>query len=725
MYVFMAQVLIVSNRLPITVKKLHGVLTYETSIGGLSSGLSGYVKGRTNMWIGWPGIASDELTDAERRAVTTHLAKLNCKPVFLTQKQLDDFYAGYSNGLLWPLLHSMKMQKSGTAGWWQAYQSVNKQYAEIIVAAARHDATIWVHDYQLMLVPEYLKQQLSHNHIGFFLHTPFPPLGVFQKLPEARKLVGSLLKADLVGLQTKENVENFSETVTGFEYGVVANNLLILKGRSVQITDFPIGIDYTKFDKAYQLPDVMRATRRMRARYAGLKVIAGVDRLDITKGFIERLTAYQTFLDRNPKQRKKVVFVLVGAPSRSAVPAYQKLGRDVEKLVGVINGMYGTKKWQPVEYIKGLPFHEVTALFQVADVGFVTPRKDGMNLVAKEFIASKRKSGVLILSKGAGAAEELRDALLVDLKQPETLVIALEQALSMRKIDITGRFNAMNEQIAGHTIHHWSKEFMNMLQKPVPLPVLPLTAVSRRKIVTDYTRSRTRALFLDYDGVLSELVARPEDAKPTSQVLHMLTALTGDPNNDVFIISGRSRHDLEAWLSPIGVGLIAEHGAFSWDTSTKRWSKNSVADTSWQKALLPILHKYSSLTPHSHIEQKTTALVWHYRESSVFQTQKNLVLLKKELRPLLKTMNLKAHDGKKILEIKHKDTSKGNAVKSQLALKQYDFVITAGDDYTDESMFKAAPHWAHSIKVGGGITAARYRAKNVAACVALLGSLTD
>ena len=723
--VSMAQVLIVSNRLPVTVKKLNGALTYETSIGGLSSGLSGYVKGRTNMWIGWPGIASDDLSDADKRAITIHLAKLHCKPVFLTQKQIDDFYAGYSNGLLWPLLHSMKMQKSGTDGWWQAYQTVNKQYAEIIVATARHDATIWVHDYQLMLVPEYLKSQLGHNHIGFFLHTPFPPFKVFQKLPDAKRLVGSLLQADLIGLQTKTNVENFSETVTGFEYGVVANNLLILKGRSVQITDFPIGIDYTKFDKAYQLPDVVRATRRLRAQYAGLKVVAGVDRLDITKGFVERLTAYQTFLERNPKQRKKVVFVLVGAPSRSAVPAYQKLGRDVEKLVSTINNRYGTKKWQPVDYIKGLPFHEVTALFMVADVGFVTPRKDGMNLVAKEFIASKRKSGVLILSKGAGAAEELHDALLVDIDQPETLVLALEQALSMRKIDITGRFNAMNEQIANHTIHHWSKEFMNMLQKPVPLPVLPLTAVSRRKIITDYTRSHTRALFLDYDGVLSELVARPEDAKPSSHILRMLKSLADDPSNDVFIISGRSRSDLEAWLSRTGVNLIAEHGAFSWNPITKIWSKTSVADTSWQKALLPILHNYASLTPKSHVEQKTTALVWHYRESPAYQTQKNLVLLKKELRPLLKVMNLKAHDGKKILEIKHKDTSKGNAVKTQLALDSYDFVVTAGDDYTDESMFKAVPHWAHSIKVGGGITTARYRAKDVAAFVALLHSLTD
>ena len=722
----MAQVLIISNRLPVTVKKIDGTFTYETSVGGLSSGLSGYVKSRNNEWIGWPGIASDQLTDADIRAITRKLARQHCKPVFLTQKQIDEFYAGYSNGLLWPLLHSMKMQKSKKLErWWQAYRDVNKIYASIIVESARHDATIWVHDYQLMLVPEYLKRKLSHNHIGFFLHTPFPPYNVFKKLPEAKRLIGSLLQADLVGLQTKINVEHFNETVSRLEYGEITDNLLILKGRSVQITDFPIGIDYTRFDNAYQLPDVARATRRMRAKYVGLKVIAGVDRLDITKGFVERLIAYQAFLKRNPKQRKKVIFVLVGAPSRSDVPAYQKLARDVERLVNEINATFGTQKWQPVDYIKGLPFHEVTALFQIADVCFVTPLKDGMNLVAKEFIASKNKSGVLILSDGAGAAQELHDALLVDMKRPETLVLALERALSMRKIDITGRFNAMNEQIAGHTIHHWSKEFIKTLQKPIPLPILPLTGKSQRKITADYLNAKTRALFIDYDGVLSELMDRPEDAKPSKQVLQLLTALARDPKNEVFIISGRSRSDLELWGSRTGAGMIAEHGAFMWDTASHIWYENNVEDTSWKTMLLPILTSYADITSKAHVEEKTTTLVWHYRESPAFQAQKNLVLLKKELRPLLKDLDLRAYDGKRILEIKHKNLNKGVPVKKQLAQKSYDFILTAGDDYTDESMFKAVPHWAHSIKVGNGITAARYRAKNVTRFVALLTALLD
>jgi trehalose 6-phosphate synthase/phosphatase len=720
----MAQVLIVSNRLPVTVKKVDGALTYETSMGGLSSGLSGYVTGRSNVWIGWPGIASDDLTDIEKRAITKHLARQHCTPIFLTQKQIDEFYSGYCNGLLWPILHGLKPgPDKHHERWWRAYRDINKMYATAIIAAANHDATIWVHDYQLMLVPEHIKRDLPHNHIGFFLHTTFPPFKGLQKLPEAKRLVGSLLQADLVGLQTPVNVEHFTESVEGFELGTVANGLLIMRGRSVQITDFPIGIDFEKFDKAYQLPDVKRAVRRMRSKYGSLKIIAGVDRLDITKGFVERLQAYQEFLRRHPKQQKKVVFVLVGAPSRSDVPAYQKLARSVDKMVNEINTQFGTKSWQPVDYIKGMPFHEVTALFQIADVGFVTPRIDGMNLVAKEFIASNRKKGVLILSQHAGAAEELTDALLVNLDQPETLVAALEQALAMRKIDITGRFDAMNEIVANHTIHGWAKDFMGALKKPIPLPVRPLTAAVSRKLILEYHRSNRRAFFLDYDGTLAELVPRPEDAKPTPEVLLTLKKLASSAKNDVFVISGRSRHDLGAWLGDTGVGLVAEHGAFIRLPGKQQWQHTATTDTSWKKPVLSVLNFYAHETPGAHVEEKSTALVWHYRESPAFQSTKNMVLLKKELKPLLQQFGLRAHDGKKVVEIKHKDTHKGAAIKQFLTEQRYDFILTAGDDYTDENMFKAVPDWAYSLKVGSGGTDARFRIKSVAAMVGMLNKL--
>jgi trehalose 6-phosphate synthase/phosphatase len=720
----MAQVLIVSNRLPITVSKVDGHLTYETSIGGLSNGLSGYASGRGNLWIGWPGLASDDLTEADKQAITRRLARSHCMPVFLTQRQIDDFYTGYSNGLVWPLLHSMKSgPDEHHERWWKSYRDVNKLFARTIVESAEHDATIWVHDYQLMLVPEYVERELPHNHIGFFLHTPFPTLKILQKLPEAKRLVGSLLQADLVGLQTKVNVENFSATVEGFDFGVVDDGLLIQRGRSVQITDFPIGIDYAKFDKAYQLPDVRKAVRRMRAKYAGLKIIAGVDRLDITKGFVERLKAYQKFLQQNPKQRKKVVFVLVGAPSRGDVPAYKKLARDVEKMVAEINHQFGTKTWQPVDYIKGLPFHDVSALFQIADVGFVTPRKDGMNLVAKEFIASKRKSGVLILSEGAGAAEELRDALLVNLDQPETLVAALEQALAMRKIDITGRFDAMNEIVANHTIHGWAKDFMGALKKPIPLPVLPLTASTSRKLAAEYHRADRRAFFLDYDGALADIELRPEDAKPTAAVLKTLQKLAVNAKNDIFVISGRSRVDMTEWLGSAGVGLVAEHGAFIRKPGSKRWQATAAADISWKKELRPLLKFYAKETPGAHVEEKSAGMVWHYRESPPYQANKNMVLLRKELKPLLQQFELRAHSGKKIVEIKHKDMDKGTAVRRFLAEQRYDFILVAGDDYTDENMFKASPTWAYTIKVDGGLTDARFRVRNVAALVSLLAKL--
>jgi trehalose 6-phosphate synthase/phosphatase len=400
------------------------------------------------------------------------------------------------------------------------------------------------------------------------------------------------------------------------------------------------------------------------------------------------------------------------------------LARKVDKLVAEINSQFGTKTWQPVDYIQGLPFHEVTALFQIADVAFVTPLRDGMNLVAKEFLASKRKSGVLILSDTAGAAEELHEALLVSMKQPETLVTALEQSLSMRKIDITGRFNAMQEVVAGHTIHGWAKEFMVTLNKPVPFVVLPMNAVISNKLTAEYRRTRQRALFFDYDGVLSELIEHASEASPTKEVIKLLQRLAADPYNDCYVISGRSRSDLDDWLSQANVGMVAEHGAFIRNPGSKQWQATSAADTSWKAVLLPILRDYAAETPLAYTEEKTTALVWHYRAAPPYLAQKNLVLLRKTLKPLLKQYGLIAHTGKKILEIKHKDTNKGATVRSHLQAKDYDFVLAIGDDYTDENMFKAVPDWAYTLKVGLGLTAARYRIKNVSAVVSLLTKLT-
>lgn len=708
----MPQILIVSNRLPVTVKKVNGKLEYQTSMGGVATGLSSFVKNRKNKWIGWPGIASEELTEKEKQAVTNELAKRDCAPVFLNRKQLDDFYNGYSNSLLWPLFHNLPMTVS-EAKWWKAYRTVNAAFSEAVLSITDRNSSVWVHDYQLMLLPELIKSAQPNLHVGFFMHIPFPTAKTYSKLNEAPQLLKGVLGADLIGFHTTGYVNNFIKTVQTYDLALGTGSQLILADRTVQVTDFPMGIDYEKFTSARKTPSVKAAAKELKRKYKGQKIIAGVDRLDITKGFIERLEAYRDFLRQYPAQREKIVFVLVGAPSRGEIAAYKKLSFEVNKLVDQINQEFATKNWQPVDYNdKGLDFEAVTALFQIADIAFVAPLRDGMNLVAKEYIASKKKNGVLILSDTAGAAQELQDALLVSHKRPATLVAAIDQALHMRRREVRGRFKRMQKHLANNTVHTWANDFVSTLQKPVPGTPRLLTRTLSRKfqvsLFTNYRRARNRLILLDFDGTLIPFSNDYGTNKVPKSLLATLKKLALDPCNTVVIVSGRSAPDLDARLDGLGLNLVAEHGAMTKKVGHKRWQTLPHAESTWKQQIMPILQKYSALTPYSRVEEKPHSLVWHYRQSPAYYAQKNAVILKRVLKPSLKFFELALFQGNKILEIKNPVITKG-AVVNYWYHADYDFILALGDDYTDEDMFAALPPDSQTIKVRKGRTAANYR----------------
>ena len=724
----MPQILIVSNRLPVTVTKADGILTFKTSMGGVATGLASYVNNRKNKWVGWPGIAAEELTEEDKQAITSELAKRNCVPVFLKRKQLEDFYNGYSNSLLWPLFHNLAAEKADTR-WWKAYKTVNEAFSQTVLNTAVGNSSIWVQDYQLMLVPELLKLERPTMHVGFFLHIPFPDAKRFAKLPEADRLLKGMLGADLIGFHTKNYVTNFCKTVQSFDLGLTADNQLILPDRTVRVTNFPMGIDYEKFTAARKIPAVKSAVKVLKRKYKGQKIIAGVDRLDITKGFVERLIAYRDFLRQYPREHGKIVFVLVGAPSRSEIAAYKKLSAKVEELVKDINNEFGTNKWQPVDYNnQGLNFEEVTALFQIADIAFIAPLRDGMNLVAKEYIASKKQDGVLILSDTAGAAQELQDALLVSHAKPATLVAALDQALHMRRRESRNRFRRMQQHLANNTVHTWASDFMTTLQKPVlgtpRLITRTLTNRVQATIHTRYLQSHKRLLLFDYDGTLVPFNSDYTTSKVPTALIQLLTKLTADSANTVVVVSGRSAADLTSRFGDLPLNLVAEHGAMTKLANHQSWKTLSRAESRWKKQILPILHKYASLTPMARVEEKPHSLVWHYRQSPPYYAQKNVVILKRILRPLLKSFGLAIFQGNKILEIKDPTINKGAAVKKWLN-KDYTFVLAIGDDYTDEDMFEALPLTSYTLKVRGGRTAAHYRLPSDGAVRDFLKVLTN
>ncbi len=710
----MPQVIIVSNRLPVNVKKVDGKLVFSPSVGGLATGLSSYISGKNNTWIGWPGIASDELTPADRDEIITELAKHHCSPVFLTQKQIDSFYNGYSNTVLWPLFHELRAQdKPGVrrTGWYKSYRKVNKLFAETIEVTAQSGAYVWVHDYQLLLVPTMLRSLNIDATLGFFLHIPFPSSQKFSVFPDKQKIIKGMLGADLIGFHTPGYVENFLQSCKADGYETEDGKVVDATRRVARVSSFPMGIDYDKYASSGQSTIVQQAVKQYKRKYKDMKVIVAVDRLDPSKGLLERLEAYEEFLEQYPEQRGKVVLAMVASPSRTDVPAYQRLSRRMDALVERINSAHGNDSWQPIDYINNtLPFEHVTALFQIADVAFIAPLKDGMNLAAKEFVASTHKNSVLILSETAGASQELHDALIVDPNHQGTVVRALHDSLTMGRTELQSRLKRMKKHLKHHTVHTWAKDFVGALNKPLamPQPLVGTNRLDESQVVEDFKRSRRRLLLLDYDGTLVPFQEDPAKVKTPADVQRAINKLARDVATDVVIVSGRSAQDLVQRFGKMPVNLVAEHGMSSRRAGQTSWKTQGKHDMRWQKVLLPVLERYAALTPGAQVESKAHSLVWHYRASPPYYAHKYMVVITRTLKQFLKENGLVMQKGNKVLEFKNPSITKGAGVQPWLK-GGYDFVMTAGDDTTDEDMFRVMPETAYSIKVGRGLTLAKYR----------------
>ena len=723
----MANLVIVSNRLPVSVKRVDGKLEFYPSVGGLATGLSSYASKGKSKWIGWPGLPSDDLTASEKRQIARELRKHHCYPIHLTQKQLDDYYNGYSNSVLWPLFHNLEVKTGDTPKNWKAYKEVNALFAEETLLLTEPGSVIWVHDYQLLLLPELLRQERPGDNIGFFLHIPFPTPEVLGTIGHTSRLLQGMLGADLVGFHTNSYTENFLACCQAKGLGIVEPKRLILPDRVVRVTEFPIGIDYAKFTAATKQRAVRAEYRKLAWKYRNKKVIVTVDRLDPTKGLDGRLVAYKKFLKANPKLHGKVVMVMLAVPSRADIEEYKALRVKVEGLVADINSSFGTSRWNPVEYLyESWPFPRLAALYQRADIAFIAPIRDGMNLVAKEYLASRPKhDGVLILSETAGAAEELKEAVMVNPSKPKTLVDGLTQAITMPRQELRRRTRTMQKHIEEFTIQKWADNFIESLQAPLIPTTSRVKGLNQnriREIVASYHQARKRVILLDYDGVLKNFNKDPNAAKPSPRILKLLERLGSNPANEVVVISGRSKADLGAWFGELPLALAAEHGALFRRKNGRAWHKTTTHDNKWKKSVADIFEYYANLTPGAFVEHKEWSLVWHYRAASPYYSQKHLVILKRLLRPIVKANNLSIKDGNKVLEVHPSDISKGRIAQEWL-IHDHDFVLCVGDDATDEEMFAVMPPEAYSIKVGRGLTLARMRTKTVRDVLDLLGKL--
>jgi trehalose 6-phosphate synthase/phosphatase len=727
----MNRLLIVSNRLPVTIQKKKGKLHFNQSVGGLATGLGSFYKSFDSTWAGWVGITSEKISLEEKESIETKLKKeFSSYPVFLSKREVELYYSEFCNRTLWPLLHGFTQYATYDRKSWKAYEKVNEIFSKCILEIAEPEDMIWIHDYHLMLLPNLLRKKHPNIAIGFFLHTPFPSPDVFRLLPWREKILHGLLEADLLGFHTYNYVQNFLMTVRRLLSLNHTLGKIIVGNHLAKVDSFPIGIDYPLFADAETKPKVQASIKKLSRRLGTTKKILSIDRLDYTKGVLQRLKGFDLFLNSYPEYKGKVTLVLVAVPSRTKVQHYQTLKRNVDELVGKINGDHGKVGWTPIQYLyHSLPFHSLLALYRISDVAMVTPLADGMNLIAKEYIATKTDGkGVLVLSEMAGAVEELREAIIVNPNSIEEIAEALKKALSMPEDEQIRRNRTMQERLRNYDIKVWADDFVNSLSQvkknQKELSAKELGGEIKSKIVNGYLRSMSRLIFLDYDGTLVPFAATPEAAKPDTELLTLVTSLAQDSKNEVVIISGRNKEALGEFFKNTNIGLVAEHGAWIRD-DRGRWTTTGDFNTDWKGIVKPILERYKRRTPGALVEEKNFSLVWHYRRADPELASVRVAELKETLYFLTANLKVEVAEGNKIVEVKNMGINKGRAAMNWIGRKQWDFILAVGDDLTDEDLFRELSERSYSIKVGLAPSRAKFRFKSQREVRPLLKSLRD
>jgi len=663
------RLLIVSNRLPITVSEEEGKLKFKESAGGLVSGLSAYLdslKGSSfiksdYIWIGWPGSALAEET--KEKIKLEALKEFNVYPVFLSEEEMEKFYHGFCNKTIWPLFHYFPSFAIYEEEYWIHYKIVNEIFCNAVLEIIKPDDIIWIHDYHLMLLPKLLRNRLPDNPIGFFLHIPFPSFEIFRLLPSKwrREILEGLLGADLVGFHTQEYTRYFLRCtlrILGYEHDM---GLINLTDRMAKTETFPMGIDFQKYHNTTDNQEILQEKEELKKTLTDYKVILSIDRLDYTKGIINRNIT-----------------------------------------------------WTPILYqYKFLPFNPLIAMYGVSDVCLVTPLRDGMNLVAKEYVAVRTdKTGVLILSEMAGAAKEMGEAIIINPNNIEELAGALKEALEMPVSEQIKHNEAMQRRLKRYDVVRWADDFNNELQlikkeQKERFHAKLVSSQIKNQILNDFKNAHQKIIFLDYDGTLVPFTGYPQLAKPTKEILTVLGKLADKSNCDVIIVSGRDKKTMDEWFGDLNAGFVAEHGVWIKERN-KDWILIKPLMNDWKPKILPLLETYADRLPGAFVEEKEFSLVWHYRRADPELSSIRAKELMDELVEFTTNIDIQILQGSKVIEVRNAGVNKGIAAMHFLVQNNYDFIMAIGDDWTDEDLFKALPEKACTIRVGMVVSYARF-----------------
>jgi trehalose 6-phosphate synthase/phosphatase len=669
------RLLIVSYRLPFTIRERdEGVELIQNSGGLVSAVLSmaermGQSQHGNSAKIHWVGHADSSLKhiDTSKLENETFVAH----PVFIDDDVNKGFYEGFSNDLIWPLFHYFPSYANFNESDFQHYQQANTRFLEELTALIEPGDFVWIHDFQLMLLPNMVRQAIPDARIGYFFHIPFPTYEIIKLLPRTWRqvLIEGLLGADVVGFHTPDYVQHFLQSVSEVLALPTIEQRVVLPERSVLVKDFPISIDFVKFNWSSQEPEVVATRQAYQDSLRNNKIIFSVDRLDYTKGIRYRLQGFERFLTENPDWHDKVTFVMTVVPSRDKITQYQELKREIEEAVGRINGQFGTIGWRPIIYLyRSLNFTELLALYTACDVALITPVRDGMNLVCKEFVASRYDhKGVLILSELAGAAQELSSALIINPTDTQEMANAIKQGLLMSLPEQERRILAMQHHLQNHSVFRWSNDFFTAFDDTMTNQPELETTLSVVPFITAFSEAKQRLLLFDFDGTLAPIVNDPAEARLSETLTETLHTLAEHSN--LVVISGRNRAFLEKTFTGIPVHLVAEHGAFL-KNPDKPWTRLDLTADDWVDSVRPTMDEFVERFPGTSVEAKETAIAWHYRRAESDDIEGQAVELATRLRGLSSSVPLAVIQGSKVIEVKPAQHSKGTVAVTFLTINR-------------------------------------------------------
>ena len=723
----MSKTIIISNRLPVQLQISNGNIHAIPSVGGLATGMKSVHSGGDSLWIGWSGLTDEEIPKELAPKIDKALAEHGSSKVNLTEEEVNGFYFGFSNRTIWPLFHYFLEYAEFELDSWLTYKSVNQKFADSIIEKAGEEDTIWIHDYQLMLVPKMVREMRPNLSIGFFLHIPFPSYEIFRTLPWREEVLEGLLGSDLIGFHTYDYERHFLSSVRRLLGAEVSFNDIYVDNRIVKVDSFPMGIDYEKFSEAAkthqqntedQQSDLQRRLDLHKKSSPDAKLILSIDRLDYSKGIAKRLHAFKYFLDKYPEYKEKIRLIILAVPSRSNVPQYQLLKKEIDELVGRINGELSTVSWTPIWYFyRSLPFENLIDLYTSSDIAWLTPIRDGMNLVAKEYIATRTdKTGVLILSEMAGSANEMNESLLINPNNFEQIADTLFKAINMPLEEQKRRNAILQTRLERYNVEKWANDFMTSLKgqkdRDTANVSKRLTETLLKGVLQDYQKAKKRLFFIDYDGTLTGFKIDPQKASPDNELYDLLDQLSEKEGNDIYLISGRDKETFARWFLPKKYNMIVEHGVWISERGEEfKMLENVKKD--WMEKIYPVLESFVDRTPGSFIEEKNYSLAWHYRNTDPDFGANRATELNTVLTSLIGNDDISVLNGNKVMEIKSSNVNKGRAAMRVLAQEDYDFIFAIGDDWTDEFMFQELPEEAVTVKVGMQNTQAKYYIENV------------